>query len=575
MCGIWGYIENNKNTSVDFVALYKDFMSMKARGPDMSVFQTMKNVTVGFHRLAIMDPTFHANQPYIIEDGERTIVFLCNGEIYNFKELIQEFGLPIYNNSDCMVLPRLYLKYVKYNTDGRNHMHDFVQLFKNKIKGEFAFILFEFDKLQNLKEVIGGRDMFGVRPLYVGFKDNSIMFSSEIKGMNSFKGDVGEFRPGNITQFHYSAFGTLEGTHDYNFRTSYDVIPYVVRPSDNVSELESHYLKLVRDSVVNSVKRRLTADRPIAFLLSGGLDSTLTASVAARLLDQPINTYCCGLIGTDSTDIRYARLAAKHIKSHHTEVMFTIEEALNMIETVVKTIESYCITSVRASVPQYLVSQHVGMKTDAKVIITGEGSDEVASGYLYNYYAPSTAALHSGAMEYVERVHMYDGRRVDRCVSNASCEARIPLLDPEFVSAYWSTPAEWRMPTYKNCEKWVLRKAFDGTNVVQRDVLWRKKEAFSDGISGTSKSWYQIIQEHIETIVSDEEFTNNKWSCKTKEEYYYKKLFVKHFGEQRLNIIPGHWQPKWNSKGEEIKQYVDPSARTLDVYKKEDQENKQ
>jgi asparagine synthase (glutamine-hydrolysing) len=252
--------------------------------------------------------------------------------------------------------------------------------------------------------------------------------------------------------------------------------------------------------------------------------------------------------------------------------MFTIEEALGMIETVVKTIESHCVTSVRASIPQYLVSNYVSKKTDIKVLITGEASDEVASGYLMNYYAPDAQSLHEGAKEYVRRVHMYDGRRCDRCISGVSCEARIPLAYPEFIETYWRIPAAWRHPNYKNCEKWWLRKAFDGLDVVQEDVLWRKKEAFSDGISGTTKSWFQILQEHIETLVSNEEFGQDKWNSNTKEEYYYKKLFVKHFGEKRLDIIPGNWQPKWNSLGQVITGYVDPSARTLGVYKKEDQE---
>ena len=186
MCGIWAFIELTKNTA-DMVKLYQDFMQLKPRGPDMSSFQTIKNLTVGFHHLAIMDPTFHANQPYILEDGDRTIIFVCNGEIYNFKDLIREHNLPIYNNSDCMTIPQLYLKYVKYNPDGQNLMHDFVELFKYDIKGEFAFLLFEFDKFQNLKEIVSGKDMIGIRPLYIGFNNNSIMFSSEIKGMNSFK----------------------------------------------------------------------------------------------------------------------------------------------------------------------------------------------------------------------------------------------------------------------------------------------------------------------------------------------------------------------------------------------------
>ena len=592
MCGIWAFIELIKNTS-DYKKLYEDFMNLKPRGPDMSSFQIIKNLTIGFHRLAIMDPAFHANQPYILEDSQnRTIIFVCNGEIYNFKELISEHKLPIDNNSDCMTIPQLYLRYVKYNKMGKNNITEFVELFKYNIKGEFAFLLFEFDENQNLKEIISGRDMIGIRPLYIGINKQSIMFSSEIKGMHSFTDSVSEFKPGNINQYYFDESKTFD-TFNYNFRTIYDIIP----SNEYLINLEQ-ILTNIRESVINSVKRRLTADKPIAFLLSGGLDSSLTASISAKLLNKPINTYCCGLVSnstvnkdlnninqssirtvnlagelcsqdTESTDIKYARLAATYIKSNHTEVMATMDEALASIETVIKIIETYCVTSIRASVPQYLVSKFVGDNTDAKVIITGEASDEVTSGYLYNYYAPSPQALHNGAKEYVDNIHMYDGRRCDRCVSSVSCEARIPLADPEFISAYWSTPSEWRMPTYKNCEKWLLRKSFESSDIVEPNVLWRRKEAFSDGISGDkTKSWYQIIQDHIETLISDEEFANNNtYNSSTKEEYYYKKIFVKHFGEHRLDIIPGHWQPKWDSNGNIIKEYVDPSARTLDIYK--------
>ena len=576
MCGIWAFIEILKSGStsqpVDHSRLFADFMTMKARGPDMTSFTTMKNISVGFHRLAIMDPTFHANQPYIIEDGERTIIFVCNGEIYDFKDLIKENNLPIHNNSDCMTIPLLYLKTVHQNKSGRNNIDKFADLFRTQIKGEFAFIIFEFDRLQNLKEVVAGRDTFGVRPLYLGVNEKSVMLSSEIKGMASFEGDVNEFPPGTLRQFVFDSFLGTCGQFARTFKEIYEIIPrnYDDEPQNN-HIVEAMYLKEVRNSIIASVKRRLVADKPIAFLLSGGLDSSLVAAVAAKLLGQPINTYCCGLIGTDSTDIRYARTVAKHIKSNHTEVMFSIEEALSMIETVIHTIESYCITSVRASIPQYLVSKYVGEKTDARVIMTGEGADEVAAGYLYNYYAPNGDALHASTLEYVDRIHMYDGRRVDRCVAAASCEARIALLDPEFISVYWRIPTEWRMPTYKNCEKWWIRKAFDTTNILNQEVLWRRKEAFSDGISGTTKSWFQILQEHIDTLVPNDEFKKNTWKCKTKEEYYYKKIFVKHFGEKRLNVLPGHWMPKWDAAGKEIKGFVDPSARTLKVYKKDEQ----
>ncbi len=578
MCGIWAYIELTANTA-DYAKLFNDFMQIKPRGPDMSSFQTIKNLTVGFHRLAIMDPTFHANQPYIIEDGDRTIIFVCNGEIYNFKDLIRNHNLPIHNNSDCMVIPRLYLKYAKYNPDGRTHLKHFSELFVRDVKGEFAFLLFEFDRLQNLKQVVAGRDSIGIRPLYYHHpttQSTGLVFSSEIKGMKSFDDHVEEFEPGTVLEINFDNFGKIVSTDKYDFKTVYQVEPINEHSLHHIKEAEHELteklLKQVRDSVVNSVKRRLQADCTIGYLLSGGLDSSLTASIGAKLTNKPINTFCCGLIGTDSTDIKYARLAAKHIGSRHTEVMFTIEEALSMIETVVKTIESHCVTSVRASIPQYLVSKYVSEMTDVKVLITGEASDEVTSGYLMNYYAPDAHALHEGAKEYVRRVHMYDGRRCDRCISGVSLEARIPLADPEFISTYWTIPAAWRHPKYKNCEKWWLRKAFDGFNVVHPEVLHRKKEAFSDGISGTTKSWFQILQEHIETLVSDEEFAQNKWNSNTKEEYYYKKLFVKHFGEKRLGIIPGNWQPKWNSSGQVITGYVDPSARTLDVYKNSDQE---
>ena len=569
MCGIWAYIELVKDI-IDKIKLYQDFMQLKPRGPDMSSFQTIKNLSIGFHRLAIMDPTFHANQPYIIEDGDRTIIFVCNGEIYNFRDLIREHILPIHNNSDCMTIPQLYLKHVKYNSEGKNDLTDFVNLFKNEVKGEFAFLLFEFDKFQNLKQFIGGRDQIGIRPLYYHHPTNyskGLMFSSEIKGTTSFDDSIIEFEPGTILEIVFDSFGTISTTNKYNFQTIYSIVPHIL-PISNISEMENTLLKDVRESVIGAVKRRLHADCSIGYLLSGGLDSSLTSSIASKFSDKPINTFCCGLEGTDSTDIKFAKLAAEYIGSRHTEVIFTITEALSMIETVIKTIESYCVTSVRASIPQFLVSKYISENTNIKVLITGEGSDEITSGYLFNYYAPDGNAIHETAKEYVKNVHMYDGRRCDRCVSGVSCEARIPLADPDFIEKYFRIPSEWRHPNYKNCEKWWLRKAFDGLDIVHNSVLWRKKEAFSDGISGNTKSWFEIIRDHIEKLVSDKEFTNNKWNCNTKEEYYYKKIFVKYYGENRLQIIPSSWQPKWNSTGKLNIGFVDPSARTLGIYTK-------
>lgn len=552
MCGILAYIELLKK-STNFNQLFSDFMNIKPRGPDMTSFTIIKNLTVGFHRLAIMDPTFHANQPYIIEDGDRTIVFVCNGEIYNFKELISKYKLPIYNNSDCMVIPQLYIK--------MSSIEEFNKLFDNEIKGEFSFSLFEFDRLQNLKEIVVGRDQIGIRPLYYHHpttNNENLILCSEIKGLNSFEGEIKEFPPGNILNIKLDDFGLIGSKNFYNFQWVYDIKPVIY-------DKESHYLANVQNAVINSVKRRLIADKPIAFLLSGGVDSSLVAAISSKLLGQQINTFCCGM--EEGTDLLYARKVAEHIGSNHKEVFFTPQDGLDAIRDVIYTTETWDTTTVRASVGQYLVCKHIGTKTDARVVLVGEGPDEVCSSYLFNYYALNGKDLHDTAKEYVEKIHMFDGRRADRCISRWGLEGRIALLDPEFIKAYWEIPAEYRHPKYKNMEKWWLRKAFDGTYILPDEVLWRKKEAFSDGVSGKKKSWFEIIQEHINEQVSDEEFKENQYDAPTKEAYYYKKVFVEFFGENRLNVLPHYWQPKWSSDGKVVTtDYVDPSARTLKVY---------
>jgi asparagine synthase (glutamine-hydrolysing) len=560
MCGIWAYIELIKNTA-DFQKLFNDFMNIKNRGPDLSSFQTIKNLTVGFHRLAIMDPTFHANQPYIMEDNERTIIFVCNGEIYDFKELARKHSLNMTNNSDCMTIPLLYLKYTQFNLYQETDIKDFSELFINDIKGEFAFLLFEFDNLQNLKQVIAGRDQIGVRPLYWHKpipQSNGIIFCSEMKGMNNFKDSIQEFEPGTIVKLNLDDFGLIKNGETYHFKTVYDL------PDDSLTffKKDEELLENVRQSVINSIRRRLCADKPIAFLLSGGVDSSLVAAISSKLLGHPIKTYCCGM--TEGTDLLYARKVAQHIGSNHTEVFFTPEEGLKAIQDVIWTTETWDTTTIRASVGQYLVCKHIGTKTDAKVVMVGEGPDEVCSSYLFNYYAPNGEELHKAAEDYVKQIHMYDGRRADRCISRWGLEGRIALLDPEFIKTYWSIPSDKRHPNYMEIEKWWLRHAFTKTDILPFDVLWRKKEAFSDGISGKEKSWFEIIQDHIKTLVTEKEF-REKPLGPTIEAHYYKKVFIKYFGEERLDILPDYWQPRWNAQGK-LNKYVDPSARTLNVY---------
>jgi asparagine synthase (glutamine-hydrolysing) len=557
MCGIWTFIKLAKEQNLDILKLFQDFWNIKMRGPDNSYLENYNNVWVGFHRLAIMDLSFASNQPYVLQQGDKTIVFICNGEIYNFRHLIEKYNLPIENNSDCMTIPELYLKFTS-----QNKLNNFLELFKNEIKGEFAFVLLEFDKLQNLQMILAGRDQIGIRPLYyhdVNENSNGIIFSSEVKGTNNFKDIIEEFPPGTIKIFRGNNF--LEKLI-FEFKIVYNV--------EKVLITEEIFCTKIRDSIINAVKLRLDADRPLAFLLSGGVDSSLVAGISAKILGRPIRTFCCGM--NEGTDLFFARKVANYIGSNHTEVFFTPEEGLAAIKDVIWTIESWDTTTVRASVGQYLVSKYIGQNTDAKVVLVGEGPDEVCSSYLFNWYAPDDLnSIHETAKEYVDKIHYYDGRRADRCISRWGLEGRVPLLDPDFISEYWKIPSEQRHPKFKNMEKWWLRKAFEGENIIPDEVLWRKKEAFSDGVSSKEKSWFQIIQEHIEPLVSNEEMLNANVKYpfrtpQTKEAYYYRKIFCDFFGENRQTILPNYWQPKWDIKGNVITEYVDPSARTLKIY---------
>jgi len=567
MCGIWSFL---KLTNIRFnqeisKKLFQDFMELENRGPEHSCLKIYKpyekkgptEVWVGHQRLSIVDPTVTSDQPFIIKEKDRTIVFICNGEIYDFKDLIKPFDLKLTDTSDCMTIPELYTK-LGYN--------EFLGLFEHIIKGEFAFLLYEFDQKMVLKKLIVGRDQIGIRPLYyhpVSTENNTMMFSSEIKGtLNYCYGDVKEFPPGNIITYSFGDNGYISDISSYSFNWVYNTL--AIKNID-----ESFYLDEIRESIYNAVKRRLQSDRPIGFLLSGGVDSSLVAGLAAKLTKEPIRTFCCGM--SEGTDLIYARKVARHIGSQHTEVMFTPEEALGYISDVIYTVETWDTTTVRASVGQYIISKFIGTKTDIKVVGVGEGPDEVCSSYMFNWSAPSGEALHETALEYVDNIHYFDSKRGDRCLARWGLEGRVPLLDPEFIEAYWKVPADLRMPTYKKMEKWWLRQAFADTKIIPDEVLWRKKEAFSDGVSGKEKSWFQIIQEYVEPLVTDEELKNASvkypyHTPTTKEAYYYRKVFCSYFGERNQSVIPHYWQPKWGADGKEITEYIDPSARVLKVY---------
>lgn len=325
MCGIWALVRL-KDGSIDIVKHFADFENLKHRGPDNSYFESYNNVVVGFHRLAIMDDTFSSNQPFIFEDANRTVIFICNGEIYNFKELIEKYALPNTIHNDCMTVGRIYYEMARAGKED-----DFVRFVKEEVRGEFAFMLFEFDRLKNLKKVVVARDEIGIRPLYynpAGVEGDKLVFTSELKGALSVEDKMIEFPPGQINVYSMCAVGGVSVT-EHPFSSVYDTNATIY--SDDKMHLQS-----VRDVVVESVRRRLCADKPLAFLLSGGVDSSLVAAISARILGKPIRTFCCGM--SAGTDLKYARMVADHIGSNHTEVFFTAEEGLAAIQDVIRTI---------------------------------------------------------------------------------------------------------------------------------------------------------------------------------------------------------------------------------------------
>lgn len=559
MCGIWSLI--GECSQEDIQKGFEDFMKIKHRGPMFSNFQVYDNVLLGFHRLSIMDTSFQSNQPYV----SKNLVFVCNGEIYNYKELNLKYNLKITGKSDCLSLFHLYKEY-DFTT--------FLSLIA-EVQGEFAFILLEFDEETNkLQTVVAGRDPVGIRPLYYGknnHKEGShqhpqLIFSSEIKACSFFGGKLSEFPPGHVVRFDFRHKPMERTSHE--FTTLYKMKPTSTWSLTSDIEREKVFLEDIREAVMKSVRRRLVSDQPIAFLLSGGVDSSLVAALSAKIIRKEfitdrriheikIKTFCCGLLGEGGqrgSDLEYAKKVAYYIDSDHTEVLFTAQQALDAIDDVIYTTETWDVTTIRASVGQYLVSKYIAEHTDAKVLFVGEGPDEVCSSYLFNWYAPDPKKIHPTAEEYVKKIHYYDVKRADRCIARWGLEARVALLDPEFIESYWRVPSEWRDPKYKGIEKYWLRKAFEADHDLPLEVLWRKKEAFSDGISSLEKSWFEIIQEHIQ----------NTYGVSEKE--YYRNKFIALFGERRLGIIPGYWQPKWDKDGNETNEYVDPSARTLDIY---------
>ena len=573
MCGIFALL-NNSNVPDDFVMA--QIKKGERRGPDNSQnLKILDNFILGFHRLAINGLNDESNQPFNIDD----IILICNGEIYNYKELYKFMNIKPKTDSDCEVIIYLYRKY------GIEHT-------LKMLDGVFAFILYDNKE----KKIFAARDPYGVRPLY-HLRNNSVTnynhigFASELKclseiarynyGMYLNMDKIEQFVPGT-----YSILTLPDKLPDNNnWAYEKEYVPYFI-PSFYypISSWSNHYWsnavikKNIQDSLLSAVEKRcLNTERPIACLLSGGLDSSLIAALVNRFYKMNnystiLETYSIGLEG--SVDLKYAKIVADYLGTKHTEVIVTEDEMFNAIPEVIYAIESYDTTTVRASIGNYLVGKYISKNSKAKVIFNGDGADELCGGYLYMSECPDCIEFDKESKRLLKDIHTFDVLRSDKSISSHGLEPRTPYLDKTFVNNYLSISPEARFQTNKQIEKFLIRDTFAVPNfrpfendlekqILPSDVLWRKKEAFSDGVSSHGRSLYKILQEKIAAklnLQTDIENTVKYEANIDTEKKYYKDIFSACYPTTICeNIIPYYWMPRYTNA-------TDPSARTLTHY---------
>ena len=537
MCGILSIFNDPSPFKYE-----QDFKKGNQRGPDISSLRCFKgNIILGFHRLSINGLDDESNQPLEINN----CILTCNGEIYNYKEIYKLLNIQPETNSDCEVIIHLYKKFgIEYT----------LQI----LDGVFAFTLLD---LSNDKAYIA-RDPYGVRPLFMYKKNKIFMFSSEIKMISNYiENENDNFQqviPGSYYQINIKPYiGYIE------FEKKYTQVPFSYSVNNLIDiNNENNILENINNLFKNAVKKRIdNSDREICCLLSGGLDSSLVCAIAQQFSDKPIKTYSIGL--KDSVDLINARSVAKHINSEHHEVIVSEEEFLNAIPDVIYAIESYDTTTVRASVGNYLISKYIKETTDCKVILNGDGADELMGGYLYFSACNDIFEFDKECKRLLKDIGYFDVLRSDKSISSNGLEARTPFLDRTFVQYYLSLSPLLRSHSHNDTiEKYLIRTAFEKENILPNEVLWRKKEAFSDGVSGLQKSWSDIIKEYVEMLPNDllsninKEYEHNNPT--TKEQQYYRYLFETMY-PNCSSIIPYFWMPKFIEA-------TDSSARTLSIY---------
>lgn len=529
---------------------------LRHRGPDWSGIYSDEKAILAHERLAIVDP-ISGGQPLLSEDKQ--LVLAANGEIYNHKELKSQF--PNYNfqtESDCEVILALY----KEKGDS----------FLDELNGIFGFAIYDAEN----DEYFIARDHMGIIPLYVGWDQNGTFYvASELKALEGTCTKIELFPPG-----HYLS-SKKEGFQKWYERDwmEYDAV------KDNETSIED-----LKEALEKAVHRQLMSDVPYGVLLSGGLDSSITSAVAKLYSEKRIesddkdaawyprlHSFAIGLEG--SPDLAAAKKVADHLDTVHHEVKFTIQEGLDAIKDVIYHLETYDVTTIRASTPMYLMARTI-KSLGIKMVLSGEGADELFGGYLYFHKAPSAKDFHEETVRKLDKLHQYDCLRANKSLCAWGIEGRVPFLDKEFMDVAMRINPKDKMITGERIEKWVLRKAFE--DYLPESVAWRQKEQFSDGVG---YSWIDTLKELVNAEVSDEQLKNAHFKFpiqppSSKEEYYYRSIFTDHFPSDAAAMsVPSVPSvacstPTALEWDESFKNMNDPSGRAVanvhsDSYKKD------
>jgi len=552
MCGIVCAFDLKDTPDSIRPNILKMVKKVRHRGPDWSGVYSSKNAVMAHERLAIVDPT-SGKQPILSDDNTKAIA--VNGEIYNHLELRDNFAkdYKFKTDSDCEIILALYKK----------NKYDFL----NQLNGIFAFALYDSDN----DTYFIARDHMGIIPLYIGWDEKGTLYvASELKSLEGVCSKIELFPPG-----HYLESSKGDYVKWYN--------PEWVK-FNNVSDATTSISEL-HDSLSSAVKRQLMSDVPYGVLLSGGLDSSITSALAKRFSSKRIesgdtqdawwpqlHSFSVGLKG--SPDLKAAKIVSDHIGTIHHEIIFTIQEGIDALRDVIYHLETYDITTVRASTPMYLMARAI-KSIGIKMVLSGEGADELFGGYLYFHKAPSAEEFHNETVRKLNKLHQYDCLRANKALAAWGIEGRVPFLDKEFIEVAMNMNPKDKMINKDRIEKWAIRKAFE--DYLPDEVLWRQKEQFSDGVG---YSWIDSLKDLVSKEITDEqmESASIKYPInppQNKEEYYYRTIFEEHFpSDAAAKSVPSVpsvacSSPEALKWDESFQNQNDPSGRAIsNVHKK-------